>query len=872
MNTDSIRNNLWKWVALAIVAVASIYITLPLKDVKDENGKVVEEGKIRLGLDLRGGSSFTLGVDKAKLAETITASLVDKGQTNALGEVDSAVVNAKVEETLKNSDTRIVEVVRRRIDGMGMNEPVIQSLQDHRLLVQLPGVDDATRKQARESIQKAAFLQFRLVHANNDTLVSNLMRGDAAPEGYKKVGNAFIRADNYLSVSKKPGYATRLAAFHAPARYQLMLQKEKDNTYRPAFVSRKTELTGDYIVKAGVRHDLAGYAIDFELNAEGGDIFRKLTGNYIAHGNRNKSDKGRQLAIVLDDMLISAPVLQSEISTNGQITGNFTAEEAQELANNLNAGALPAPLEILSESSVSPTVGDEAISAGYVAAILGFLLVAVFMFVYYRTAGLVANVALFLDIALLPAALILVANVLGVFAQDVNATGAAFWQLPVLTMPGIAGLVLTLGMAVDANVLIFERIREEFRNKGTTVGTALANGYGRAFTAIFDSNITTILTGAILFIVGTGPVRGYAIMLTAGVIISMFTAVLVTRIILDLATKPESTKPFKMLQFFQAPNIDFVKLGKKTILASAIVVVVTLAIFFGRALVNPASVLAVDLTGGTSIVYNYDEAHKPAEADLRKALAPFDNAAIIQFQDGGVGKASLLVKTGYTTENGKEVAATEDGKVDVEGKVTSLISAAAPDANFTVASNDEVGSVVGADLKKSGTWAVLLSLAGILIYVGLRFEFGFGLGAIVALAHDALVALGLYSLCGRQVSLIVITALLTIVGYSVNDTIVVFDRIREDLRKDQRTSFKDLCNRAINQTLSRTVITSLTTFFAVLALFAFGDGSIFDFALVMLFGVVAGTYSSMFIATPVMMWFYRGKRPEFDSEEKTNEQ
>lgn len=873
MNTDSFRDNLWKWVALFVVACFSFIAVTPLTDKKDETGKIVEPGKIRLGLDLQGGTSFTLGVDRAKLVDTITEGLVEKGLTNALGEVERATVDAKVEETLNGSDTRIVEVIRRRVDGMGMNEPVIQGLQDHRYLVQLPGVDDDTRRAARESIQKAAFLQFRLVHQNNDELVRKLMEGTSAPEGYEKVGNKFVRAKDYATIAKKPGHAQRVAAFHAPVRYQLMFEKSKtDNTYTPYFVSRRTELTGDSIVHASVSHELTGFAVDFELNAEGGHTFSQLTRNYIAGGPRNRNGvEGRRLAIILDDMLVSAPVLKAEISTRGQITGNFDAKEAQELANNLNAGALPAPLEILSESSVSPTVGDDAISAGKVAAILGFCLVAIFMLYYYWCAGMVANVALFLDIVLLPAALVLVANVLGVFAQDASANGDAIMQLPVLTMPGIAGLVLTLGMAVDANVLIFERIREEFRNKGVTVGTAIKNGYGRAFSAIFDSNITTILTGAILFVVGTGPVRGYAIMLTAGVVLSMFTAVLVTRIVLDFITKPDSTKPLKMRQLFKIPELDFVGTGKKFCIGAGVLVAVTMIIFAIRVAVAPASVLAVDLTGGTSIVYNYDEAKRPDEGAIRKALEGFDNAAVIQFQEGGIGKPSLLVKTGYTTENGQKVAMGEDGKVNVEGKVTELIRAAAPEANFVVASNDEVGSVVGADLKKSGTWAVLLSLAGILVYVGLRFEFGFGLGAIVALAHDALIALGLYSLCGRQVSLIVITALLTIVGYSVNDTIVVFDRIREDLRRDQRTPFKELCNRSINMTLSRTVITSLTTFFAVLALFAFGDGSIYDFALVMLFGVIAGTFSSIFVATPVMMWFYRGKRPEFDTETKSEE-
>ena len=872
MNNDSTsRNDIWKWLALLIIAVFSIYVTYPPTAQKDDKGAVTQEGKLRFGLDLKGGTSFTLGIDQDKLRETIIAA--NPALTNEAGAVDR-----KIADTLQGCDARIIQVVRRRVDGMGMNEPVIQGMKDHRLLVQLPGIDEATRAAAKKSLQSAAFLEFRLTHPRNDELVSKLMSGEANPEGYERGGNGFVRTANYNEIASRPGYAARLAAFHTPdPRYQFMLEKNGDGSYRAAFVSRSAPardakgnpqpITGEYLTSAGVTRDPAGsLAISFSFNGKGAKLFSDVTRNYMAHGPKNPSDRGRQLAIILDDTLVSAPVIQSEIGAHGQITGHFTAAEAQQLANDLNAGALPAPLKLLAESSVSPTVGEEAKRDGLVAAALGFSLVALFMFIYYWYAGLVADIALFLDIALLPAALVFVANVLGVFAKDASMGATGSLALPVLTMPGIAGLVLTLGMAVDANVIIFERIREEFAAKAST-GTALKNGYGRAFTAILDSNITTIVTGVILFIVGTGPVRGFAITLTGGVIISMFTAVVVTRLVFDNTTKAESMKPFKMLNIFKkAPNFDFVKYGKAVCLASAALCVVTVAIFFARAFAKPASVLAVDLTGGTSLVYSVDQKAKPSVSDVRKVLDPFDNATIIQYQDG-VGDSTLLVKTGYTADSAKD-----KGVMDVAGHVTKILQDNFKDAKIKQVSVDEVGSMVGADLKKSGTWAVALSLCAILIYVAFRFEFGFGLGALVALAHDALISLGLFSLCGRQVSLLVVTALLTIIGYSVNDTIVVFDRIRETLRKDQKAGFKELCNAALNACLSRTVITSITTFFAVVALFAFGDGSIFDFALTMLIGVVAGTFSSMFIATPVMMWFYKGRRPQFSKETSVEQQ
>ena len=849
MKADSMRNDIWKWLTLLIIAVFSIYVTFPTKE------------KLRFGLDLKGGTSFTLGVDKEKLRETILAA-------NPALSNDTAAVEKKIQETLQGCDARIIQVVRRRIDGMGMNEPVIQGMKDHRLLVQLPGIDEETRAAAKKSLQSAAFLEFRLTHPRNDELVAKLMSTDACPEGYERGGAGFVRAANYNEVASQKGYAARLSSFRVPdPRYQFMLEKAKDGvSYTANFVCRtppvKEPITGEYLTSASVDRDAAGsLSISFSFNSKGAKLFSEATRNYVAHGPKNRTDRGRQLAIILDDTPISAPVIQSEIGAHGQITGHFSATEAQQLANDLNAGALPAPLSILAESSVAPTVGEDAIHAGLIAAGLGFALVALFMFFYYWFTGLVANIALFLDIALLPAALVLVANVLGVFAKDATMGGSGTLTLPVLTMPGIAGLVLTLGMAVDANVLIFERIREEFE-ANRAAGMAIKNGYGRAFTAILDSNITTIVTGIILFIVGTGPVRGFAITLTGGVVLSMFTAVVVTRLVLDNCVDGNRTKPFRMLKAFKkVPNVPFLKLGNVVFFASFGLIALSLVIFAVRLMNNRASVLAVDLTGGTSIVYSLDQEKKPAVGDVRKALDGFDNAAIIQYQQG-VGDATLLVKTGETAE-------TEKGKAienhDVGGHVTKLLQAKFPESNLKEVSVDEVGSMVGADLKKSGTWAVILSLCAILIYVGFRFEFGFGLGALVALAHDALISLGLYSLCGRQVSLIVVTALLTIIGYSVNDTIVVFDRIREDLRKDQKTPFKDLCDRSINATLSRTVITSITTLFAVVALFCFGDGSIFDFALTMLIGIIAGTYSSMFIATPIMVWWYRGKRPQFDN-------
>ena len=862
MSKDAkVRNNLWKWLVLLLIAVGSAYLTFPIKDVRDDSGNVVQKGKVRLGLDLVGGSSFTLSIDNEKLREMVIDRLSSPDFSKLSEEDREKAIQKEIEETLQGCDDRVVEIVRRRVDAMGTNEPVIQSLPEkHRVVVQLPKTDKKDQDAARERLQKMAYLKFHLVPDNEDAMIKQLLKETSgAPKGFVREGDIFRTAAEGEGDPDAPSVAnfgSDLEFGDLEESVRLIFQREKSSdgsvSFLPRFIYRREQLNGGDLesAKASAGDGLTpGYCVNFSIKkGKPADKFGRMT----------EANKGRQLAIVLDDELISSPVLKSKISEHGQITGNFTAAEAKRLAADLNAGALPAPLKLGAESTIDSTVGKTAISRGMWAAIIGFALVAMFMLYYYWYVGAVANVALLLDVFLLPAALFLVAHVLGSFVSDASMDGGGF-KLPVLTMPGIAGLVLTLGMAVDANVLIFERIREEFA-RGATVGKAIENGYGRAFTSIFDSNLTTIITGCILYSVGTGPVRGFAIMLTGGVIISMFTAIVVTRLVIEHTSDAKSGKAFKMRQFFKAPKFDFMKYGRKTLLGSAIVIAVTIGLFAYRLVSDRNSVLAVDLTGGTSIVYAI-EGDEPTDKEIRSALDSIDNAMkITKGDEGGVRK--LIVKTGLKDQDiGERVGA-------------ALKEAFAEKTAFVQEGVEMVGSEVGEDLRKSGTKAVLFSLVAILVYVGFRFRFGFGLGGLVALAHDALISLGIYTLLGHQVSLIVVTALLTIIGYSINDTVVVFDRIRELLKHDKRLSFYDLCNQAINSCLSRTVITSVTTFFAVAALFIFGEGSIYDFALTMLIGVVAGTYSSIFIATPIMAWWYRMKRPDFDDEdaEKTEQE
>lgn len=837
------RNDLWKWLVLLILTVLSIYIVLPL------------DKKIKPGLDLSGGTSFTIAIDDEKLRSNIMA-----GSSN---DVSAAAVDAEVASILKDADARAIAVIRNRVDRLGVSEPLIQGGKQHRIFVQLPGATPEQRAAAEKSIQDAAYLEFKLVHPRNAELVDKVFASKRVPEGFvvSDDGRSFKRAPNYTALTKDPGYANRLSRFEMPEpRYQFMMEKRItgiNEVYEPVFVSRKAELTGTSLSRASVeRDDITGRIhISLTFTAKGAIEFAHLTRKYKPRGTNNNSEIGRRLAIVLDNTLYSAPTLNSEIPDGrAVIEGSFTPSEATLLSNILKAGSLPAPMKIIETRDVGSTLGQDAINSGVKASVTGVVLVILFMFIYYAYCGLVANIALILNFLLLPVGLIFVSNVLSVFVRDAGVAKSAM-DLPVLTLPGIAGMVLSLGMAVDANVLIFERMREEFA-LGKSARAAVAAGYDRAFLAIFDSNITTLLVAAILFIFGAGPVRGYAITLSAGVVISMFTSLVVTRLIFNATVPDGRVKPFWMMRLIKPTNINFLKYGKFCGISSLVIIVASCALFMFRAYNNPVSVLSVDFTGGSAMTYSY--VSEPNLSEVRSTVEKISKDATIQYQStpDNSGKL-LLVKVGVTEKGGKNISAL----------IQEELNKAMPNNKFTLAGEDSVGPAVGKDLTLAAKWATILSLIAIFIYVLLRFEYGFAVGALVATAHDAFFMIGIYSLTGRQMSLTIVAAILTIVGYSINDTIVIFDRIREDLRKDLKMDFATLANHAINLTLGRTFLTSTTVMLATVSLFIFGGGAINDFALAMIIGLLVGTYSTIFIATPVMLLCYKGRRPTFASSE-----
>ncbi|HIE10925.1 MAG TPA: protein translocase subunit SecD, partial [Kiritimatiellae bacterium] len=583
------------------------------------------------------------------------------------------------------------------------------------------------------------------------------------------------------------------------------------------------------------------------FDAKGARKFARVTEDHAPGGPKNPSATGRHyLAIVLDGTLYSAPFIKTPIyGGEAVIEGDFTAEEARDLAIVLRAGALPAPLRIVEERAVDPTLGRDSIRSGKRATIMAGAAVMVFMLLYYRLGGLVADGALILDLVLLPLGMMIASGFLGLLTAA-QSVGNARISLPTLTLPGIAGIALTAGMAVDANVLIFERIREELRG-GKRIWSAITAGYEKAFRTILDANVTTIITAVILFWQGSGPVRGFAVTLTAGILASMYTALVVTRMLFHLMVGYFGLKKVRMMQSFTKPQFDF--LGKRAvgILLSLLVIAGSWTAFVIKGERN----LGVDFTGGRSITFGLAE-HLPVE-EIRAAL-----------EKAGIGEAQIQYVKRISADPEARKAENLEVRVafDAGDRAREALLSRFGDRGLRVLQEDSIGPKVGRELQKKAVMAIGFALVGIVIYITLRFEFGFAMGAIVALAHDVLITVGVYCLFGRQLSLPIIAALLTIVGYSVNDTIVVFDRIRENLRlKGSGASYISIANSSINQTLSRTLLTSLTTLLSVGILLLFGGGAINDFALTLFIGIVVGTYSSVFVATPVTLLWHREKGP-----------
>ena len=605
---------------------------------------------------------------------------------------------------------------------------------------------------------------------------------------------------------------------------EFMSVPSADPSEAPYNVAREVLMTGKDIEEAFVTRDpeSGGLAISYRMNIAGGQKNAEVTRGLI----------NKRMAIVLDGKCYSAPTVQGVIGQSGQITGAFSQSEAEDLAIVLQSGALPVTLKVTSESITSPTIGKAAASKGVYAALAGLIVVFVIMLIFYKKAGIYASFALALNILL----------VIGTMAI----WGAAF------TLPGIAGIILTIGMAVDANVLIFERMREEMA-KGTSKAGTIKEGFGKAFITIFDANVTTLITAFILASFGTGAIKGFAYTLSIGILASMFSALFVSRIFFDwaLANKGENAT-FNFMPFFFLPKntIDFMAKKKAALAVSIVMLVVAVGSIFG---IGSAGV-SVEFTGGTGLVYDI-EGDVPSVPEVEKALdAAGFNAPGVTEKASVVSpdKLQLEVVIRESNEDYPELA----NEVDSTKLFAKVDEALAPIAKLTRVSQNSVDPLVGDEFKSMAAWSIGLSLIAIFFYIMLRFETIFAVGALAALAHDSIISLGFFMLASTflpvHVSVPVIAALLTIIGYSLNDTIVVFDRIRENSEKVKKSSITDIVNKSINETLGRTVMTSITTFVVVLILCFGGGVSILEFALILLIGVVVGTYSSMFIASPIV--------------------
>ncbi|MCX5708051.1 MAG: protein translocase subunit SecD [Candidatus Omnitrophica bacterium] len=710
------------------------------------------------------------------LDKRINLGLDLKGGMHLLLKVDTSNLSGKAKD---DAADRAIEVVRNRIDEFGVRETSIAKQGEDEIVVQLPGITD--RERALEIIGRTALLEFKLVSQDQEKLKAAL--DGKVPEGFE------------------------------------LKRSEEDS--ETLLLEAKAVLTGDSLTNAEVHFssgDFGEPAVGLKFNADGAKKFADLTAANV----------GRRLAIVLDGKIQSAPRIREAIpSGEAVISGHFDVEQAQDLSVILRVGALPAPMKVEEERTVGPLLGQDSINSGVKAALIGVSLVFLVMIIYYFLAGFISDIALFLN-------LIMTLGILGML-KDILGSGASV----TLTLPGIAGIALSLGMAVDANVLINERIREELAI-GRNLRTAIANGYQKAFSAIFDSNLTTLIAAFLLFQFGTGPIRGFAITLTIGLLTSMFTAIVVTRTIFEVLLHFNLIKSLPMLKLFKEPKFDYI--GKRKIFYAISVLVIGIGLFsyFSKG----KQAFGIDFAGGQLQEYSFkDTVNVEKVRSVLKELNLAD-ASLQQYKDQ---PKVLLIRTAQ----------------DKNTEITAKLKQAFPAEDIQVLKIERVGPVAGKHLQDKAVKALIWSLIGILIYVAFRFKhFNFAIAGVIALLHDVLVAVGGLAITGRQIDLLSVTALLTIAGYSINDTIVIYDRVRENMALQRKMSLAEVINLSVNQCMSRTILTSGVTLLVVFAIFFYGGEILSNFAYTLIVGFISGVYSTVFIASPLILaWSrVRGKK------------
>lgn len=848
----------WKVFLLLFMIVFSGVSVLPSfnDNVPDWWKHYLAPAGLRLGLDLQGGMHLVMKVDLDKAIENtldlatqnLKSQLADKQitvvrtpsqnpaqviftlpNTGALGTVEDVIkgdfaedltieikaeagsfpriilslTDSKINFIKDNAVNQSLEIIRNRIDQFGVAEPVIIRQGKDEIVVQLPGVKDPTR--ALALLDQTAQLEFKLLYDQSDIDLNSLIE-QAKQAGQWQDGDLQGAGRRQLNEALQ----NRL-----PANTEIYFEKRisrdtgvEIETISPLLIQSPVMMTGDMVKDS--QPQIGGTFnepnVSLNLTSQGGRIFGEVTGKNV----------NKRFAIILDDIVKSAPVIRERIlGGRAQISGNFTYEEASDLAIVLRVGALPAPLNIIQNMTVGASLGQDSIDRGLMSGLLGTLLVVIFMFMYYRVSGVIANGALLFNVLLLFAAL-----------ATMNAT---------LTLPGIAGIILSIGMAVDSNVLIFERMREEFA-LGKSVKSGVEGGYANAFSTIIDSQVTTLITALALFMFGTGPIKGFAVTLSLGVTFNLFTTLFGTKLVYDVLHKKRLLKPLNFLELIKRPSLDYMKVRNITFTISGVLVLIGLLAFV-QVLRGQAN-LGVDFSGGTIVQY---KAVQPFALDeVRKILnKDLDGATLQQVEN----ENRLIVKVKKSQEAVGEISET----------VTYLLTTNMPAAGFVMESQSAIGSSVSKVLRNKAIQAILISLLGVICYLALRFDIRFGVAAALATFHDVTVVLGICYLFNIEITLLIVTALLTLAGYSLNDSVVVFDRIRENMQKgSSSTSFVKTINNSINDVISRTAVTSLTTLLVLVVLFVFGGAVIHDFSLALLLGVIVGTYSSIFIASPLL--------------------
>lgn len=806
------------------------------------------------------------------------------------------VIRENAESAVANS----YNVLRNRIDRFGVTQPSIQQLGNTgRILVELPGVKEPER--VRKLLQGTASLEFWPTFDNAD-IAPYLQEADAALAATVEPDSALVaEADVKEAVSDSSSVlsdevnasasdakalaeyrkAHPLFAVLQPSGFRsgacigfangsdtakvnrLLNQPEVKGIFPPEFrpvwsvkpstyvkggnifelvaikvATRdgKAPLDGGAVTDARVSYNGQGVnkgnpSVSMTMNAEGASIWARLT----------KDNVGHQIAIVLDDLVYSYPNVNSAITGgSSEITGNFDVEEATDLANVLNSGKLPAPAKIIQEQVVGPTLGSESIKAGLISFVIAFLLVLVYMIFFYSGAGFVADIAL-------------LCNVLLLFGTLVS-FGA------VLTLPGIAGLVLTMGMAVDANVIIYERVKEELA-AGKGLSKAIADGYSNAYSAIIDGQVTTLLTGIVLFIFGSGPVQGFATTLIIGIITSVVTSIFITRIIFDDRVSKGKNVSFEnnlTKDFLKHTNVNFIDKKKYSYLFSGILIVIAIASISFKGFTY-----GVDFTGGRTYVVRFDT---PVTAEQVRSAAENEFGETVEVKQFG-GESQMKITTKYKVDQ-----ESTDVDAEIEGKLYNALKGFFAEKDMTlgeftstldnpngIISSDKVGPTIANDMKRSAIFAVLIALFVIFAYIAVRFNgWTWGLGGVLSLAHTAIIVIGFFSLFSGilpfnlDVDQTFIAAILTIIGYAINDNVVIFDRIREFKVLHPKTDFKTNANIALNSTLTRTINTSVSTLVTMLAIAIFGGESIRGLSVALILGICFGTYASIFIGTPIM--------------------